>query len=54
MTKFLNTYWQTNKEWYDLDENLDVYVKDDTPEEAKESFKRFLKEKEQAEKRYSI
>ena len=35
-------YWKTNPDWYDYDENEQPYLTDKAPEEAKESFKKYL------------
>ena len=35
-------YWKTNPQWYDYDENDFPFLTDNAPEEAKESFKKYL------------
>lgn len=45
----LEYYWKTNRAWYDYDENLNVYIKDDAPQEAKDSFKKYLEQKKATE-----
>lgn len=45
MRKYTNIYWLSNKEWSTFDDNLNVVMKDDAPEEAKESFRLYKKEK---------
>lgn len=34
-------YWQTNKDWYIVDDEGNVTLTDQAPDEAKESFKRY-------------
>ena len=46
----LDFYWKTNKEWYYRKENGTCVLKDTAPKEAKESYERYLKQVEQAEK----
>lgn len=53
MTK-LENYWQTKEEWYDLDEEGEPVIRDDAPEAAKESFKTFLKQRDDALKRGAL
>jgi hypothetical protein len=40
----LDFYWQTNEDWYYLDENLTFRLKEDAPEEAQESYKHYLEQ----------
>ncbi|MBR6242746.1 MAG: hypothetical protein IKQ90_04540 [Ruminococcus sp.] len=35
-------FWGTNPDWYDYDENEQPYLTDKAPEEARESFKRYM------------
>lgn len=42
----LDLFWKTNREWYYYDENLSVHLKSSAPDEAKESFKKYLAQKE--------
>lgn len=49
MTK-LDTYWESNEDWYEY-KGFTPVLKDDAPEEAKESFRRYqlqLEEKKNA------
>jgi hypothetical protein len=43
-------FWGTNPDWYDYDENEHPYLTDKAPEEAKESFKKYLELIERQEK----
>lgn len=46
--KALDLYWATNPDWYDYtdDENAKPFLTDKATQEAKESFQRYLKQKE--------
>ena len=45
MTKNIDLYWKSNKDWYHWDEEVEGYViNDDAPEEAKESYERYLEQ----------
>lgn len=35
-------YWQTNKDWYIVDDEGNVTLTDKAPEEAKESYRRYV------------
>ena len=35
-------FWRTNREWYDYDENEEIYLTDKAPEEARESYQNYL------------
>ena len=37
-------YWHTNEDWFWIDEKNVPHIKDDAPEEAKESFRLFMSE----------
>jgi hypothetical protein len=39
-------YWKTNSDWYDYDENENVYLTNKAPKEAIQSFKKYQKIKE--------
>lgn len=49
MTKY-DYYWKTKKEWYERKENFECVVRDDAPQEAKDSYNRYLQQKINAEK----
>ena len=40
----LEYFWASNKDWYYLTENCDFVVRDDAPDEAKESYKKYLEQ----------
>ena len=43
--KIENTYWITNREWFDIDtDNYKFSIKDDAPERAKKSFEMWVKD----------
>lgn len=42
----LDIYWKTNKDWYFYD-GLVPKIKDDAPEEAKESYQHYLQQKKE-------
>lgn len=44
----LDLFWKTNREWYYYDEDLNVHIKSSAPDEAKESFKKYLEQKKDA------
>ena len=52
MTKF-DYFWRSNPEWVKY-ENRKFVLKDDAPKEAKESYERYLKQREEATKRGTI
>ena len=43
----LEFYWASNKEWYYLNEYCEFVIRDDAPEDAKESYKKYLEQKRQ-------
>lgn len=54
----LDLYWKTNPEWYDYaneeeydDEFAEPYLTDKAPEEARESFNRYMKQIKEMRKR---
>jgi hypothetical protein len=51
MTK-LDLYWQSNPKWYEVDDDLNIKIKEDAPSSAQESYKKYLKQLE--EKKDSI
>lgn len=51
MTK-LDIYWMSNEEWIrEADDGFGYILKEDAPEEAQESYKRFLEQVEKATER---
>lgn len=52
MVKNAETYWRKNRNWYDIDENYKVSIRDDAPPEAKESFKRYMKRAKEIDQKY--
>lgn len=44
----LDLFWKTNQDWYDYTDDAEAkpFLTDKAPIEAKESFKRYLKQKE--------
>ena len=49
-------FWRTNREWYDYDENEEIYLTDKAPEEARQSYQNYLdivkKQKENPRQRF--
>lgn len=45
----LDVYWQNNENWYHY-EGFTPVINDDAPEEAKESFKRYLEQVKEKKK----
>ena len=41
----LELYWRTNSDWFHFDENLRAVINDDAPEEAKESYRRYMEQR---------
>ena len=39
--KYVDMDWMDNPEWWDVDDNDRVYIKNDAPQEAKDSFQRY-------------
>ena len=44
----LDFFWKTNKDWYHRKENGVAVINDDAPQEAQESYKRYLKQSKRA------
>ena len=53
MTK-LDYFWASNDDWCHWTEYGELVVNDDAPAEAKESYERYLKQRDEATKRGSI
>lgn len=45
MRKF-DYFWQSNKDWYHMNDNYIFVVNDDAPPEAQKSYKHYLKQQE--------
>lgn len=45
-------FWQTNHEWWEYNDNLVPVLRSDAPAEAKESYQRYRKQKEEAHKEF--
>jgi hypothetical protein len=50
MTVLKEKYWCSNDSWWHI-ENMIPVINKDAPKEAQESYKRYLKEVQEAEKR---
>lgn len=37
-------YFMTNKDWYYIDDDWNIRIKDDAPEKAKESYRKWMEE----------
>ena len=50
--KALDLYWKSNPDWYDYtdDEDAKPFLTEKAPAEAKESFERYLKQKQENKK----
>lgn len=48
--KAYDVYWQTNPEWWELNDNLVPVLKKDAPAEAKASYERYRKQKAEEHK----
>ena len=46
----LDFFWQSNKDWYYRKENEACVLQETAPKEAKESYARYLEQKERAKK----
>lgn len=40
----LDMFWHSNKDWYIVEKDFEFKIKEDAPQEAKESFERYLKQ----------
>ncbi len=48
-------FWKTNREWYDYDDNEEIYLTDKAPEKAKQSYQNYLEiveKQKQTERRF--
>lgn len=50
MRRIRNTYWHSNTDWFIFNQKMNYVMKDDAPEEAKESFRLYKKEMRQYER----
>lgn len=48
--KITTTYWKTNPDWYDYDENDEPYLTEKAPPEAHESFRLNMEKIKKTEK----
>lgn len=47
----LDLFWASNRDWYEWTENGDRVLKETAPQEAKESYARYIKQKKIAAER---
>lgn len=45
--KHFEFYWSSNEDWFYYDENQQPHMKDDAPDQAKESFKAYCKQQKE-------
>lgn len=46
MSEEKKPYFMTNPDWYWIDEDWEIHIKKDAPEEAKKSFKEWKKDED--------
>lgn len=51
MTKNIELYWHSNRDWWHYD-GYAMVINEDAPKEAKESYKRYLKQIKSKERKY--
>lgn len=44
--KIIDLFWQSNDDWWEIRNHM-IVLKDDAPQEAKESYERYLKQTEE-------